>query len=71
MKKIALIIAMIVLSITLFGCSSSSRNYSSSGSSYKGGYGAPKSGESLSDYIQREDPDLWNSMEERWNGLDN
>lgn len=68
MKKITLIIVMIVLSITLSGCSSSSSSF---GSSYKGGYGAPKPGESISDYIQREDPDLWNSMEERWNSLDN
>lgn len=33
------------------------------------GYGAPKEGESLTDYIKREDPQLWKDMEDRWNNL--
>ena len=60
---------------------SSSSSYSgkssySSGSSYSGssssgtgagGYDMPKDGESLSDYIQRVDPDLYDSMTDIYN----
>ena len=54
--------------------SKSSSSYSSKSSSdydYDKGYGytAPKRGESLSDYIKRQDPQLYKDMTERWNSL--
>lgn len=53
--------------------SSSSYNDYDSSSSYdydKGyGYDSPRDGESLEDYIKREDPDLWDDMQDRWNSL--
>ncbi len=33
------------------------------------GYTAPEPGESLSDYIKRQDPDLYNDMQDRWDSL--
>lgn len=58
-----------------YGSSSSGSSYGSSSSKsdydYDKGYGytAPKEGESLSDYIKRQDPDLYKSMEDRLNSL--
>ena len=66
MKKfICLLSVVLILSLTACGSS----NYSSD---YDKGYGytEPESGESLSDYIKRQDPDLYNDMEEHWNSLD-
>ena len=33
------------------------------------GYTAPEPGESFSDYVKRQDPDLYNDMQERWDSL--
>lgn len=33
------------------------------------GYTAPKNGESFSDYVKRQDPDLYDAISERWNSL--
>lgn len=33
------------------------------------GYTAPKEGESLSEYIQRQDPELYNDMKKKYNSL--
>lgn len=33
------------------------------------GYTAPEPGESISDYIKRQDPDLYNDMQDRWDSL--
>ena len=40
--------------------------------SYDKGYGytEPLPGESFDDYVKRQDPELYNDMEERWNSLD-
>lgn len=68
MKKfICLLSVILILSLTACGSS----NYSSDYDYDKGyGYTEPEPGESLSDYIKRQDPDLYNDMEERWNSLD-
>ena len=54
--------------------SKSSSSYSSKSSSdydYDKGYGytAPNAGESLSDYIKRQDPQLYKDMQDNWNSL--
>ena len=52
--------------------SSSSSDYDTSSSyDYDKGYGytAPEEGESLSDYIKRQDPELYDSMTERYESL--
>ena len=51
-----------------------SSDYSSSYSDdydYDKGYGytSPEEGESLSDYIKRQDPELWEEMEENWDSM--
>ena len=33
------------------------------------GYTAPEPGESFSDYVKRQDPDLYNDMQDRWDSL--
>lgn len=33
------------------------------------GYTAPEPGELISDYIKRQDPDLYNDMQDRWDSL--
>lgn len=54
-----LLAAMTVLLCSCGGSSGSSKGY--------GGYDMPNSGdESIVDYIQRVDPDLWDSMEDSW-----
>ncbi|MBE7053190.1 MAG: hypothetical protein E7391_02815 [Ruminococcaceae bacterium] len=75
MKKYICLFLAISLLLLLVACDSSSSDYSSSSSSsydYDKGYGytAPKSGESFSDYVKRQDPDLYNDMKNRWNSLD-
>lgn len=74
MKKIlmAMLLGLMVLALCSCGDSSSSSGGSRSngGSKGYGGYDMPNSSdESLSDYIQRVDPDLWDSMEDRWNSM--
>lgn len=81
MKKLNFLITTLLL-LSLTSCNSSSSqnstsNYSSNSSSnysnydYNKGYGytEPKSGESFSDYIKRQDPDLYNSMQDRYDSL--
>ena len=60
------LIFIIIMAFLLYSCSNNSSK-SSSNNSY--GYGNPKPGESLSDYMKREDPSLWNDMENRWDTL--
>ena len=84
MKKALTIATVIFFGLSIAACGSSgySDDYVYDydfeyGSSYnddydydKGyGYTEPEEGESLSDYIKRQDPDLYESMEERWNSL--
>ena len=57
-----------------YGPSYNNSDYGSNKSSsydYDKGYGytSPKSGESLNDYIKRQDPDLYQNMQDRWNSL--
>ena len=33
------------------------------------GYTAPEPGESFSDYVKRQDPDLYNDIQDRWDSL--
>ena len=51
--------------------SSSSSSKSSKSYDYDNGYGytEPKKGESFSDYVKRQDPELYNSMKSRLNSL--
>lgn len=74
MKKfICLLSVILILSLTACGSSNYSSDYDNdSDYDYDKGYGytEPEPGESLSDYIKRQDPDLYNDMEERWNSLD-
>ena len=49
---------------------STDKSYTQSYDYDKGyGYTAPKSGESFSDYVKRQDPDLYDAISERWNSL--
>lgn len=72
MKNILAFVLMVMVAFSLVACSSSS-TYTTKNDNYdydKGyGYTAPKQGEGLSDYIKRQDPDLYKSMEDRWNSL--
>lgn len=58
---------------TNYSSTSSSRsktNYSSSSQHDNDyGYGDPLPGESISDYIKREDPELYNDMSDRYNSI--
>lgn len=72
MKKIlmAMLLGLMVLALCSCGDSSSGGSRSNGGSKGYGGYDMPNSSdESLSDYIQRVDPDLWDSMEDNWNSM--
>lgn len=72
MKKPLFILVCLFLALTLLtACSSSSRSSSRSSYDYDKGYGytAPKKGESLNDYIKRQDPDLYQSMQDQWDSL--
>ncbi|HCI68102.1 MAG TPA: hypothetical protein DER17_03600 [Oscillibacter sp.] len=75
MKKLAVLFLSLTMALLLVACTSSSHRSSSSGSSssydYDKGYGytAPKSGQSFSDYVKEQDPDLYNSMVDRYNSL--
>ena len=46
-------------------------SYSNDNYDYDKGYGytAPEPGESFSDYVKRQDPDLYNDMQDRWDSL--
>lgn len=73
MRRIALIGLFIALCLILTGCGQSSKSSTKSSNNYdydKGyGYTAPKSGESLNDYIKRQDPKLYKEMQDNWNSL--
>lgn len=73
MKGVLLAVAVIVAIAALIALMPSQRSSSShsSGTGY-GGYNMPNSSHSsVSDYIRDEDPELWNTMQERWNSLGN
>ncbi len=75
MKKICVLLTAFIVCMSLCGCGSSSSSdnydYDSDNYDYDKGYGytAPKEGESFSDYVERQDPELYNSMQDRWNNL--
>ena len=56
----------VIITVRVVGSSGSSSSYD-----YDKGYGytAPKSGQSFSDYVKEQDPDLYNSMVDRYNSL--
>lgn len=71
MKRALCILLLIAMCVLMVGCGGGS-SYRSSSSSKKGagGYDMPNSGDkSFSDYVKRVDPDLYNSMESRYNSL--
>jgi len=73
MKGVLIAVAVIVAIAALIALMPSQRSSSShsSGTGY-GGYNMPNSSHSsVSDYIRDEDPELWNTMQERWNSLGN
>ncbi len=61
MKRIftLLLVLLMLISLTACGSGSSKNDYD-----YDKGYGytSPKKGESVSDYIKRQDPDLYDSL---------
>ena len=78
MKKVfCMLLAGIILCAVFCGCGSDTYSNDDNDYSYsndydydKGyGYTAPEPGESLSDYIKRQDPDLYNDMQDRWDSL--
>lgn len=74
MKKFAVLLISLIMTLLLVACTSSNHRSSSSSSSgydYDKGYGytAPKEGQSFSDYVKEQDPDLYNSMVDRYNSL--
>lgn len=76
MKKFAVLLISLIMILLLVACTSSnhrssSSSHSSSGYDYDKGYGytAPKEGQSFSDYVKEQDPDLYNSMVDRYNSL--
>lgn len=66
-KKVFIIVFLIVIVGGILGGILASCD--DSGSNNKYGYGSPKSGESFKDYIQREDPDLYKSIDDRLKSL--
>lgn len=63
MKRIML--AALLAAMTMMLCSCGGSSYSG-GKGY-GGYDMPNSNDkSITDYIKRVDPDLWDSMESNW-----
>ena len=65
MKKVLAMVMAIVMVLSLAACGSSKKSSSkSSGYDYDKGYGysAPKKGQSFSDYVKEQDPDLYNNL---------
>ena len=66
MKRFFVLLMTIAVVLSLCGCVSSSRTSSSKSSGYdydKGyGYSAPKKGQSFSDYVKEQDPDLYSNL---------
>ena len=81
MKKVfCMLLAGIILCAVFCGCGSDTYSNADNDYSYnnydndydydKGyGYTAPEPGESFSDYVKRQDPDLYNDMQDRWDSL--
>ena len=71
MKKLAVLFLSLTMALLLVASHRSSSSGSSSSYDYDKGYGytAPKSGQSFSDYVKEQDPDLYNSMVDRYNSL--
>ena len=70
LKRSVLLCLLIVMLISLCSCggSSSHSSYRHSKPSPKNDYDMPNSSDkSVSDYIKRVDPDLWDEMESNWN----
>ena len=65
---LALLLAVVVFTQMSFDLGSTSTSSSRKG---RGGYNMPSGNQTLTEYIQQEDPDLWNSMQDRWNSLGN
>ena len=63
---LALLLAVVVFTQMSFDFGSTSTSSSRKG---RGGYNMPSGNQTLTEYIQQEDPDLWNSMQDRWNRL--
>lgn len=81
MKRIfCMLLAGIIFCAVFCGCGSDTYSNADNDYSYnnydndydydKGyGYTAPEPGESFSDYVKRQDPDLYNDMQDRWDSL--
>ena len=67
MKKILVLAIGFLMILSLAACGGSSNSTTKKSYDYDKGYGytAPKEGESFSDYVKRQDPDLYDSMQER------
>ena len=78
MKKVfCMLLAGIILCAVFWGCGSDPYSNDDNEYSYSNdydydigyGYTAPEPGESFSDYVKRQDPDLYNDMQDRWDSL--
>lgn len=70
MKKVlCMLLFAMILCVGL--CSCGDEDYSSDDYDYDKGYGysAPEKGEKFSDYVKRQDPDLYDDMQDIWEGL--
>ena len=71
-NKIAIMLTVMFCLILLSGCGEKKTSNSATDDKYvydKYGYTKPNEGESFSDYVKRQDPDLYNNMEKRYYGL--
>lgn len=57
------------LFISMFLCLSSLLTACTGGDSKHSKYTSPRKGESASDYIKRQDPELYAEMEDRWEAI--
>lgn len=72
MKKVfCMLLATVILCLLFCGCGNDNYNNNDDDYDYDKGYGytAPKQGESFSDYLKRQDPDLYNDIQDRWDSL--
>ena len=68
-KRICVLLVALCLALLLLSSCGGSSSKSSSRNYNNSGYGSPRQGESLSDYIKREDPELYSYMEGRYDAL--